>query len=75
MAHVERAAKEGGFASPSAFIRTSIQRELAGRESEVGAVEERIAATLERLARDIRSYTGTKPEKTGICSTRNSVSR
>ena len=55
LAHVERAAKEGGFANPSAFIRTSIQRELAGRDSEVQGVEERIAATLERLARDIRN--------------------
>jgi hypothetical protein len=52
---VERAAKEEGFANPSAFIRASIHRELAGRESEVQGVEERIAATLERQAREIRS--------------------
>lgn len=55
IAQVEHAAREGGFANPSAFIRASIQRELAGRESEVQGVEERIAATLERQARDIRS--------------------
>ena len=51
---VERATKEGGFANPSAFIRAAIQRELAGRESGVDASEERIAASLDRLAREIR---------------------
>ncbi len=52
---VERAAKAGGFSNPSAFIRAAIQRELAGRESEVEAAEERIASGLDRLAREIRS--------------------
>ncbi len=52
---VERAAKAGGFSNPSAFIRAAIQRELAGRESEVEAAEERIAASLDRLGREIRS--------------------
>ena len=51
---IERAAKDGGFSSPSAFIRAAIQRELAGRESGVDAAEERIAASLDRLAREIR---------------------
>ena len=53
---VVNASKKGGFANPSAFIRASIQRELAGRESEVEGVEERIAATLQRQAREIRSF-------------------
>jgi Arc/MetJ-type ribon-helix-helix transcriptional regulator len=52
---VERAAKEGGFSNPSAFIRAAIQRELTGRENEVEASEERIAASLDRLGREIRS--------------------
>lgn len=52
---VERAAKAGGFSNPSAFIRAAIQRELAGRESEVEAAEERIAASLDRLGREISS--------------------
>ena len=55
IASVERAAREGGFSNPSAFIRAAIQRELAGRESEVEAAEERIASGLDRLAREIRS--------------------
>src|SRR3954468_10423108 len=51
---VEGATRDGGFANPSAFIRAAIQRELAGRESGVDAAEERIAASLDRLAREIR---------------------
>ena len=47
-------AKDGGFSNPSAFIRAAIERELAGRESGVDAAEERIAASLDRLAREIR---------------------
>jgi hypothetical protein len=52
---VERAAKEGGLSNPSAFIRAAIHRELAGRESEVEAAEERIAGSLDRLGREIKS--------------------
>lgn len=55
IARVERAAKEGSFSNPSTFIRAAIQRELAGRESEVEASEERIAASLDRLGREIRN--------------------
>ena len=51
---IERAAKDGGFSSPTAFMRTAIERELAGRESGVDAAEERIAASLDRLVREIR---------------------
>jgi len=51
---VEAVSKAGGFANPSAFIRAAIQRELAGRESGVDAAEERIAASLDRLTREIR---------------------
>lgn len=51
---IERAASDGGFSSPTAFIRAAIERELAGRESGVDAAEERIAAGLDRIAREIR---------------------
>ena len=50
---IERATAEGGFSSPSAFIRAAIERELAGRESGVDAAEERLAASLGRLSREI----------------------
>ena len=52
---IESAAQEGGFASRSAFIRAAIERELAGRESGVDAVEQRIAASVDRMAREIRN--------------------
>jgi hypothetical protein len=51
---IESAARDGGFSSPTAFMRAAIERELAGRESGVDAAEERIAASLDRLAREIR---------------------
>ena len=51
---VERATREGGFLNPSAFIRAAIERELAGRESGVDAAEDRLAASLDRLSREIR---------------------
>ncbi len=52
---IEVATKQGGFSNPSAFIRAAIERELAGRESGVDAAEERIAASLDRIMREIRS--------------------
>jgi hypothetical protein len=52
---IEAAAKKGGFSSPSAFMREAIERELAGRESGVDAAEQRIAASLDRMAREIRN--------------------
>jgi Arc/MetJ-type ribon-helix-helix transcriptional regulator len=52
---VERATREGGFSNPSAFIRGAIERELAGRESGVDAAEDRLAASLDRLSREIRA--------------------
>ena len=51
---IERATKDGGFANVSAFIRAAIERELAGRESGIDEAEERIAASLDRVAREIR---------------------
>lgn len=52
---IERASKDGGFSNPSAFIRAAVERELAGRESGVDAAEERIAASLDRVSRELRS--------------------
>jgi hypothetical protein len=52
---IEAAAKKGGFSCGSAFIRGAIERELAGRESDVDAAEERIAASLDRISREIRN--------------------
>ena len=49
------AMQRGGFSSRSAFIRGAVERELAGRESGVDAAEQRIAASLDRMAREIRN--------------------
>ena len=51
---IQLATKIGGFSNPSAFIRAAIERELAGRESGVDAAEDRIAASLDRIVREIR---------------------
>jgi len=50
---IAETAKERGYLSPSALIRASIRNELTGRESEISEAEQRIAATLERLSRDV----------------------
>src|ERR1700729_4424611 len=52
---IEAATKQGGFSSSSAFIRAAIERELAGRESGVDVAEQRIAVSLDRMAREIRN--------------------
>jgi len=52
---IERAMQKGGFSSRSAFMRAAIERELAGRESDVDAAEQRIAASLDRTVRGIRN--------------------
>jgi hypothetical protein len=52
-AQLLRAAKDRGYLNPTALIRAAIQDELAGRETEGISAEQRIAATLERLSRDI----------------------
>ena len=58
-AQLQRAAKDRGYLNPTARIRAAIQGELAGREIEGISAEQRIAATLERLSRDIvRAHRG-----------------
>ena len=52
---IERAMQKGGFSSRSAFMRAAIERELAGRESGVDEAEQRIAASLERMSRQIHN--------------------
>jgi len=52
---IEAATQRGGFACSSAFIRAAIERELVGRESCVDAAEQRIAASLDRMSREIRN--------------------
>jgi Arc/MetJ-type ribon-helix-helix transcriptional regulator len=51
---VERAAREHGFANPSAFIRDAIQRATSGQETAAEAAEQRIAASIDRAMGEIR---------------------
>jgi Arc/MetJ-type ribon-helix-helix transcriptional regulator len=54
-AAIDRAAAERGYESVSAFMRHAIQKELRHDENAVAEVEERIAATLNRQAKELRS--------------------
>ena len=52
---IEQAVKQGGFSSPTAFIRYAIQKQLTARsdhDCESGA-EERLAANLDQLRREV----------------------
>ena len=49
---IERAIKAGGFSSRSTFFRSAIERELAGQNNGLDEAEVRIAASLDRVARD-----------------------
>lgn len=51
--HVSEVAKERGFLSPSAFIREAIRNEITGRDGDLTEAEQRLAATMERLSRDV----------------------
>src|ERR1700722_19972139 len=50
---LRRAAKERGYSNPTTFIRAAIRNEVAGREIEVTSAEQRMAATMEGLSRDL----------------------
>ena len=54
-AAIERAVAERGYESASAFMRHAIQKELRHDENAVAEVEERIAPTLNRQAKELRS--------------------
>ncbi|HEY4088013.1 MAG TPA: hypothetical protein VGM43_18875 [Bryobacteraceae bacterium] len=50
---MQKAAKERGFRSPSAFMRASIESELKSRSEHAG-IEQQTAASFERLAKEFR---------------------
>ena len=50
---VQRATKERGYRSPSAFIRAAIESELKSRSERAG-MEEQTAASFERLTKEFR---------------------
>src|SRR5271168_1531501 len=50
---LQKATKERGYRSPSAFIRAAIDTELKSRTEHVG-MEEQTAASFDRLAKELR---------------------
>jgi len=50
---VQSTAKPKGYANPSAFLRAAIDHELSGREDTIIGSEERLAAGMEQMRRDI----------------------
>lgn len=50
---VQSGAKQRGYSSPSAFLRAAIEKELGGRDDGVIGAEERLAATIEQVRREI----------------------
>jgi len=50
---LEAIAKQRGFASPSAFIRYAVKQESGGREEGLTGAEERLAASLEQVRKDV----------------------
>jgi hypothetical protein len=73
MDRVIRAAADGGFSNSSAFIRSAIERGLAGRESGVESAEARIAASLDRLLREVSAASNwrKKPVRVHRCFGQN----
>jgi len=52
---IEQAVKQGGFSSPTAFIRYAVQQQLTARSDPGGesGTEERLAANLDQLRREV----------------------
>ena len=50
---LQSTAKLRGYANPSAFVRAAIDNELSGREDTMVGAEERLAASMEQVRREI----------------------
>ena len=53
MKEIEGAAQQRGFASSSAFIRYAVEQELSGRQDGLTGAEERLAASIDQVRRDL----------------------
>ena len=51
---VVQAAKVRDYASPSAFMRAAVEKELRGTDATIGESEQRIGASLEKYSKQIR---------------------
>ncbi len=52
--HIREQSKKRGFATASAFIRSAIEKDLSGSATTLDGTEERLAATVDRLAGELR---------------------
>ena len=50
---IQSAAKLRGYSSPSSFLRAAIQKELGEREGGMIGTEERLAASIEQVRREV----------------------
>ena len=50
---IQSAAKQRGYSSPSSFLRSAIQKELGAREDGMIGTEERLAASIEQVRREV----------------------
>jgi hypothetical protein len=50
---IEETSRQRGFASPTAFIRYAVEQELSGRQDGLTGAEERLAASIEQIRRDL----------------------
>src|SRR5215831_12982046 len=57
---IRHAAQERGFSSPRAFIRDAVRKELQARAAEAQERESRVAASLDRMATELRRITATQ---------------
>lgn len=53
LTEIESAARQRGFDSPSAFIRYAVEQELSGRQDGLTGAEERLAAGIEQVRREM----------------------
>ena len=50
---IQSTAKQRGYSSPSSFFRAAIQKELGEREDGMIGTEERLAASIEQVRREV----------------------
>jgi Arc/MetJ-type ribon-helix-helix transcriptional regulator len=50
---IESAVRQRGFASSSAFIRYAVDQELSARKEDITGAEERLAASIEQVRREL----------------------
>jgi Arc/MetJ-type ribon-helix-helix transcriptional regulator len=50
---IDRVSRERDFASATAFIRYAVQQELSGRQDGLTGAEERLAASIEQVRKDL----------------------